>query len=121
MGQRPVAAFGNSDGDLAMMQYTASNPDYKTFGLLVHHTDAAREYAYDSHPPASGKLVEGLKVAKEKGWVVVDMQKTGKRYLTRRSARRKRRSSLSGLPFTRRLRRGGKPFFFGHHYRLIRL
>ncbi|MBD0985459.1 HAD family hydrolase [Klebsiella michiganensis] len=78
MGQRPVAAFGNSDGDLAMMQYTASNPDYKTFGLLVHHTDAAREYAYDSHPPASGKLVEGLKVAKEKGWVVVDMQKDWK-------------------------------------------
>lgn len=50
MGQRPVGAFGNSDGDLAMIQYTAANPDYKTFGLLVHHTDAAREYAYDSHP-----------------------------------------------------------------------
>ncbi|MGB3254342.1 MAG: haloacid dehalogenase-like hydrolase, partial [Buttiauxella gaviniae] len=74
MGQRPVAAFGNSDGDLAMMQYTAANPDYKTFGLLVHHTDAKREYAYDSHPPASGKLVEGLTVAKEKGWTVVDMK-----------------------------------------------
>lgn len=74
MGQRPVAAFGNSDGDLAMMQYTDSNPDYKTFGLLVHHTDAEREYAYDSHPPASGKLVEGLTMAKEKGWTVVDMK-----------------------------------------------
>lgn len=74
MGQRPVAAFGNSDGDLAMMQYTASNPDYKTFGLLVHHTDAEREYAYDSHPPASGKLVEGLSLAKEKGWAIVDMK-----------------------------------------------
>jgi phosphoglycolate phosphatase-like HAD superfamily hydrolase len=74
MGQRPVAAFGNSDGDLAMMQYTAANPDYKTFGLLVHHTDAKREYVYDSHPPASGKLVEGLTVAKEKGWTVVDMK-----------------------------------------------
>lgn len=74
MGHRPVAAFGNSDGDLAMMQYTAANPDVKTFGLIVHHTDAEREYAYDSHPPASGKLVEGLQVAKEKGWTVVDMQ-----------------------------------------------
>ncbi|EBN1688611.1 haloacid dehalogenase-like hydrolase [Salmonella enterica] len=78
MGQRPVAAFGNSDGDLAMMQYTAANPDYRTFGLIVHHTDADREYAYDSHPPASGKLVEGLSVAKEKGWTVVDMQKDWK-------------------------------------------
>ncbi|HHS1136525.1 TPA: HAD family hydrolase [Salmonella enterica subsp. enterica] len=78
MGQRPVAAFGNSDGDLAMMQYTASNPDYKTFSLLVHHTDAEREYAYDSHPSASGKLVEGLSVAKEKGWTVVDMKQDWK-------------------------------------------
>ncbi|MFB0712855.1 HAD family hydrolase [Buttiauxella noackiae] len=78
MGQRPVAAFGNSDGDLAMMQYTASNPDYKTFGLLIHHTDAEREYAYDSHPPASGKLVEGLTMAKEKGWSIVDMKQDWK-------------------------------------------
>jgi phosphoglycolate phosphatase-like HAD superfamily hydrolase len=78
MGQRPVGAFGNSDGDLAMMQYTAANPDYKTFGLLVHHTDAAREYAYDSHPSASGKLIEGLAQAKQKGWTVVDMQKDWK-------------------------------------------
>lgn len=78
MGQRPVAAFGNSDGDLAMLQYTAANPDFKTFGLIVHHTDAEREYAYDAHPPASGKLVEGLTVAKEKGWTVVDMQKDWK-------------------------------------------
>ncbi|MNC71448.1 hypothetical protein D3C75_1223710 [compost metagenome] len=73
-----MAAFGNSDGDLAMMQYTAANPDFKTFGLIVHHTDDKREYAYDSHPPASGKLVEGLTVAKEKGWTVVDMQKDWK-------------------------------------------
>ncbi|ADO47236.1 HAD family hydrolase [[Enterobacter] lignolyticus] len=78
MGQRPVAAFGNSDGDLAMLQYAASNPDAKTFGLLVHHTDAAREYAYDSPPTASGKLVEGLSLAKQKGWVVVDMKQDWK-------------------------------------------
>lgn len=78
MGQRPVAAFGNSDGDLQMLQYTAANPDYKTFGLIVHHTDATREYAYDSHPPASGKLVAALPVAKAKGWTVVDMKQDWK-------------------------------------------
>jgi len=74
MGQRPVGAFGNSDGDLQMLQYTSANPDFKTFGLLVHHTDEKREYAYDAHPPASGKLIEALKQAKDKGWTVVDMQ-----------------------------------------------
>ncbi|HAT1577340.1 TPA: haloacid dehalogenase-like hydrolase [Raoultella ornithinolytica] len=78
MGHRPVAAFGNSDGDLQMLQYTAANPDYKTFGLLVHHTDSAREYAYDSHPPASGKLVAALPEAKAKGWTVVDMKQDWK-------------------------------------------
>lgn len=77
MGHRPVGAFGNSDGDLQMLQY-AANPDYKAFGLLVHHTDAAREYAYDSHPPASGKLVEALPEAKAKGWTVVDMKQDWK-------------------------------------------
>lgn len=78
MGHRPVGAFGNSDGDLQMLQYAAANPDYKAFGLLVHHTDAAREYAYDSHPPASGKLVEALPEAKAKGWTVVDMKQDWK-------------------------------------------
>lgn len=78
MGQRPVGAFGNSDGDLQMLQYTTANPDYTSFGLLVHHTDAAREYAYDSHPPASGKLVEAMKQAKAKGWTVVDMKQDWK-------------------------------------------
>ncbi|HAV1831908.1 TPA: haloacid dehalogenase-like hydrolase [Enterobacter hormaechei subsp. steigerwaltii] len=78
MGQRPVGAFGNSDGDLAMIQYTSANPKDKPFGLLVHHTDATREYAYDSHPPASGKLVKGLEEAKQKGWTVVDMKQDWK-------------------------------------------
>lgn len=78
MGHRPVGAFGNSDGDLQMLQYAAANPDYKAFGLLIHHTDAAREYAYDSHPPASGKLVEALQEAKAKGWTVVDMKQDWK-------------------------------------------
>lgn len=78
MGRRPVGAFGNSDGDVPMLQYTSANPAYKTFGLLVHHTDAAREYAYDAHPPASGKLISGLRQAPQKGWVIVDMKKAWK-------------------------------------------
>lgn len=78
MGRRPVGAFGNSDGDVPMLQYTSANPAYKTFGLLVHHTDAAREYAYDAHPPASGKLISGLRLAPQKGWVIVDMKKEWK-------------------------------------------
>ncbi|VDZ64455.1 Uncharacterised protein [Serratia odorifera] len=78
IGQRPVAAFGNSDGDVAMMQYTSANPEFKTFGLLVHHTDAEREYAYDSHPPASGKLIDGLRLAPAKGWTIVDMKRDWK-------------------------------------------
>ncbi len=74
----PVGAFGNSDGDVPMLQYTSANPTYKTFGLLVHHTDAVREYAYDRHPPASGKLISGLRLAPQKGWVIVDMKKEWK-------------------------------------------
>jgi phosphoglycolate phosphatase-like HAD superfamily hydrolase len=78
MGQRPVGAFGNSDGDVPMLQYTTSNPDFKPFGLIVRHTDETREYAYDSHPPSSGTLVEGLKLAPKYGWTVVDMKKDWK-------------------------------------------
>lgn len=78
MGRRPVGAFGNSDGDVPMLQYTSANPTYKSFSLMVHHTDAAREYAYDAHPPASGKLISGLKLAPQKGWVIVDMKKEWK-------------------------------------------
>lgn len=78
MGRRPVAAFGNSDGDVPMLQYTSTQPGVKTFGLLVHHTDEVREYAYDTHPPASGKLVNGLTLAKRYGWTIVDMKKAWK-------------------------------------------
>lgn len=78
MGQRPVGAFGNSDGDAPMLQYTSTNPAFKTFGLLVHHTDEKREYAYDSHPPSSGTLVKGLKLAPNYGWTVVNMKKDWK-------------------------------------------
>lgn len=73
IGQRPVAAFGNSDGDLDMMQYTEANKAYKTFELYVHHTDAKREWAYDRKSPI-GKLDKGLDYAKKHDWVVVDMK-----------------------------------------------
>jgi hypothetical protein len=49
VGRRPIAAFGNSDGDLQMLQWTAAGTGLR-FGLLVHHTDSAREYAYDVSP-----------------------------------------------------------------------
>ncbi len=77
IGKRPVAAFGNSDGDFAMMKYTEANKIHKTLQLYVHHTDAKREWAYDrkSH---IGKLDKGLDYAKTHNWTVVDMAKEWK-------------------------------------------
>jgi phosphoserine phosphatase len=77
IGKRPVAAFGNSDGDLAMMQYTEANKDAKTLQLYVHHTDAKREWAYDrkSH---IGQLDKGLDYAKIHHWTIADMKKDWK-------------------------------------------
>jgi phosphoserine phosphatase len=77
IGRHPVAAFGNSDGDLQMLQWTTIDRR-PSFGLIVHHTDAEREYAYDAHPQSSGKLVEALQEAPERGWTVVDMKKDWK-------------------------------------------
>ncbi len=73
IGKRPVAAFGNSDGDFQMLEYTEANKEHKTFQLYVHHTDEKREWAYDrtSH---IGKLDKGLDYAKEHNWTVVDMK-----------------------------------------------
>lgn len=72
IGRRPIAAFGNSDGDLQMLQYTAAGSGPR-FCLYVHHTDAEREWAYDrkSH---IGKLDKGLDEAKAKDWTVVSMK-----------------------------------------------
>ena len=72
IGRRPIAAFGNSDGDLQMLQWTTAG-DGARFALLVHHTDAQREWAYDrkSH---IGKLDKALDEANAKGWTVVDMK-----------------------------------------------
>jgi phosphoglycolate phosphatase-like HAD superfamily hydrolase len=75
IGRRPIACFGNSDGDKAMLEYTTINNPRPSMGLIVHHTDAAREYAYDSAPKSSGKLIEALNDAPKRGWLVVDMEK----------------------------------------------
>lgn len=77
IGRRPVAAFGNSDGDLEMLQWTAAGEGTR-FELLVHHTDGEREYAYDRQS-AVGKLDKALDEATQKGWTVVDMKKDWKR------------------------------------------
>ena len=73
IGRRPIAAFGNSDGDKEMLEYTTIDNPRPSFGLIVHHTDAKREYAYDANPQSTGKLVEALRAAPGRGWVVVDM------------------------------------------------
>jgi hypothetical protein len=77
IGRRPIAAFGNSDGDLQMLQWTAAG-EGRRFMLLVHHTDADREWAYDrkSH---IGRLDKALDEAQRLGWTVVDMKKDWKR------------------------------------------
>jgi phosphoglycolate phosphatase-like HAD superfamily hydrolase len=72
IGRRPIAAFGNSDGDLQMLQWTATGPGAR-FCLYVHHTDAEREWAYD-RKSGIGRLDKGLDDAKAKGWTVVDMR-----------------------------------------------
>jgi hypothetical protein len=77
IGRRPVAAFGNSDGDFQMLQW-ATMSSGRRLGLIVHHTDASREYAYDrtSH---FGKLDRALDAAKQNNWTVVSMKDDWKR------------------------------------------
>jgi hypothetical protein len=72
IGLRPIAAFGNSDGDLEMLQYTTTGTGNR-LGVLIHHTDAAREYAYD-RTSSVGHLDKALDIAPSQGWTVVDMK-----------------------------------------------
>jgi len=72
IGRRPIAAFGNSDGDQQMLEWTAAGSGPR-LALLVHHTDAAREYAYDRQS-SMGRLDKALNEAHVKGWIVVDMK-----------------------------------------------
>jgi len=77
IGRRPIMAFGNSDGDFQMLEWTTSGPGAR-FGLIVHHTDADREYAYDRESLV-GRLDKALEQAKAKDWTVVDMKKDWRR------------------------------------------
>jgi hypothetical protein len=76
IGRRPIFAFGNSDGDQQMLEYTAAGPGPR-FAGLVHHTDAAREWAYDRKSKI-GRLDKALDEAEAKGWTVVDMKRDWK-------------------------------------------
>jgi hypothetical protein len=76
VGRRPIAAFGNSDGDLEMLQWTTMSGGVR-FGLIVHHTDAEREYAYDRNSHF-GRLDVALDAAVMNKWTVVDMKKDWK-------------------------------------------
>jgi hypothetical protein len=73
IGRRPIACFGNSDGDLAMLRYTTVGNARPSLGVIIHHTDADREYAYDAEPSGTGRLVEALAEAPRRNWPVVDM------------------------------------------------
>jgi phosphoglycolate phosphatase-like HAD superfamily hydrolase len=73
IGRRPIAAFGNSDGDLQMLQWTTAGEGPR-FALIVHHTDAAREWAYDRRSHV-GRLDKALTEAGSSGWTVVDMKR----------------------------------------------
>ena len=72
VGQRPIMAAGNTDGDLAMLQWTAASP-YRTLELVVRHTDGDREYAYDRDPILGAGTDQVLAAAAERKWTVVDM------------------------------------------------
>lgn len=72
IGRRPIAAFGNSDGDLQMLQWTTTGSGVR-LGAIVHHTDAEREYAYDRKSHV-GRLDKALDEAGQRGWTVVDMK-----------------------------------------------
>ncbi|MEM7023718.1 MAG: HAD family hydrolase [Pseudomonadota bacterium] len=72
IGRRPIAAFGNSDGDLQMLQWTTAG-DGRRLGVIVRHDDAEREYAYDRDSHV-GRLDQALDLAAEQGWVIVSMK-----------------------------------------------
>jgi phosphoglycolate phosphatase-like HAD superfamily hydrolase len=72
IGRRPIAAFGNSDGDYEMLRYTTEGAG-RRFGMIIHHDDAGREYAYDRESPV-GRLAKALDEAPSRGWQVVSMK-----------------------------------------------
>jgi phosphoglycolate phosphatase-like HAD superfamily hydrolase len=89
IGRRPILAFGNSDGDFEMLEWTTAGEKTSSepgrprprLGLLVHHTDAEREYAYDRDSPI-GQLKRGLDEAAKRGWILIDMKHDWKTVFT---------------------------------------
>ncbi len=81
IGRRPIAAFGNSDGDLQMLQWTVAGRGRRLAGI-VHHTDAEREYAYDRKSHV-GKLDKALDEARERSWTIVDMKRDWKQVFSK--------------------------------------
>jgi hypothetical protein len=77
VGRRPILAFGNSDGDLQMLEWTTAGTGAR-LGLIVHHDDAERETTYD-RKSAMGRLDKGLDEAAQRGWMVVSMKRDWKR------------------------------------------
>jgi hypothetical protein len=75
--RRPIAAFGNSDGDLQMLRLTTAGRGAR-LALIVHHTDAEREWAYD-RPSSVGQLDKALDEARAKGWMVVNTKNDWKK------------------------------------------
>ncbi len=77
IGRRPIIAFGNSDGDMEMLQWTTLTGNARRLGAIVHHTDAEREYAYDRDTTV-GRLDKGLEAAALNQWLVIDMKRDWK-------------------------------------------
>jgi hypothetical protein len=100
IGRRPIAAFGNSDGDLQMLQWTAAGPGAR-FCLYVHHDDAAREFAYDRQSHI-GRLDKGLDEAAANGWTVVSMKNDWKTIFReeKRSRKLPAQATTTAAPFT---------------------
>ena len=84
IGRRPIAAFGNSDGDLQMLQWTAAGDGLRIL-VLVHHTDAEREWAYD-RKSSIGRLDKAMDEALKRGWAIVDMKRDWKQIYPFRKA-----------------------------------
>ena len=80
IGRRPIIAFGNSDGDFQMLEWTTAGPGAR-LGFYIHHDDAEREYAYDRES-SIGRLSLGLDEAPKRGWIVVSMKDDWKRVFT---------------------------------------
>jgi len=82
-GRRPILAVGNSDGDFAMLEWTTAGAGPR-LGVLLHHTDADREFAYDRTSPV-GRLDRGLDEADDRGWLLIDMAEDWDRVFAERS------------------------------------